>query len=613
MRVETTGGALGEHDLSKPRVVEVDRDPQGHVRDLVVEKGAVFRKKVDVPADRVEEVAPEMAAKPGAPPAQRDNSAANNHANHANHANPANRARGRGADAGTVVIDAGEQEVDALSAVGSESLVSEHELDTGHSLLDELEERLPTDEGLREQEHRNALARAQQGAEAPVRAATRAAAERSRQRETTGDDHGGNKDNAEKPKQKPPHGIRGLLQTLGPGLLGGMSGNDPSAVTSYAIAGASTGYAQLWLMVIATPLWQATLAASGTIGRITQRGLTDLVRTHYGRWLALFVTILLVVGNVALIGADLVAVGSGFELITGVSWVWFVAPVAAVIWYITVFQNFDSFKKVFLVLSFAFLAYVITAFITHANAGAVLRGTFVPSAPLSLAGISSVVSLLGATISPYTIFWQAQGEKEEQRAGPRWRQVRTAKWDIFSGVLGGNMVSYCIILVTSATLYVHNKQIQTAADAARSLEPLLGPGAKYLFAIGFIGAGFVAIPVLLASTAYVVTGAFGWAGSLWRKPWQNEGFYLTLSVALVVSLGLALLRVSPIQLMFGANILQAFLAPALLVLLLVIGNTRRIMGEFKLRWLTNLGLALTLLILVAALALLVIGWVTGLA
>jgi len=591
MRVETASGALGSDDLTKPKVVEVERGSQGHVRKVIVKKGVVFQKQVDIPADRVQAVETDEAI---ASPERHNVHNEHNGASHGAHT------------AGTVVIDAGEQEVDALSAVGAESLVSDHELDTGHSLLDELEERVPTDEGVREHEHRNALRRAQLRAEPPVRRDTREAAATNRADEQGAPGAQSGANNA-----ATPHGVAGALRTLGPGLLGGMSGNDPSAVTSYAIAGAATGYGQLWLIVLATPLWQATLAASATIGRITQRGLTDLVRVHYGRWLALLVTALLVIGNVALIGADLVAVGSGFELITGLSWLWFVAPVAAVIWYVTVFQNFDHIKKVFLVFSLAFLAYVITAFFAHASLGAVARGTFVPSLPLSLAGVSSVVSLLGATISPYTIFWQVQGEKEEQRAGPRWRQVRTAKWDIFSGVLGGNIVSYCIILVTSATLFTHHTQIQTAADAARALQPLLGPAAKYLFAVGFIGAGFVAIPVLLASTAYVVTGAAGWAGSLWRKPWQNEGFYLSLSVALVVSLGLALLRVSPIQLMFGANILQAFLSPALLLILLVIGNSRRIMGAFKLRWLTNLGLVLTTLILIAALGLLVAGWLTG--
>jgi Mn2+/Fe2+ NRAMP family transporter len=241
----------------------------------------------------------------------------------------------------------------------------------------------------------------------------------------------------------------------------------------------------------------------------------------------------------------------------------------------------------------------------------VLRNTFVPNLSLNFVGISAAVALLGATISPYTVFWQVGGETEESRPGTRHHQVHLMGADIASGVITGNLVSYFIILCTAATLFAHHQTISTAADAARALQPLLGPLAKYLFALGLIGAGLVAIPVLLASTGYVVTGTFGWAGSLWQKPWQSKGFYLVLSLALIASLALAFLHINPIQLMFWANILQSFLAPILLILLLLLGNRRTIMHGFKLGWLPNLGLLVTTLILIVGVVLLVAGLVTG--
>src|SRR5205085_3862293 len=180
--------------------------------------------------------------------------------------------------------------------------------------------------------------------------------------------------------------------------------------------------------------------------------------------------------------------------------------------------------------------------------------TFVPQVSLGFAGISSAVALLGATISPYNMFWQVQDEKEEARAGTTKQKVRGAALYIAIGVISGNLAAYFIIVCTSATLFTHHRSINTAADAARSLEPLLGPFAAYLFAIGLIGAGLIAIPVLLASTSYAVAGTFGWPAGLSKKPWQNEGFYLILTAALVVSLVVALLGFNPIRLLFWANV-----------------------------------------------------------
>ena len=178
-------------------------------------------------------------------------------------------------------------------------------------------------------------------------------------------------------------------------------------------------------------------------------------------------------------------------------------------------------------------------------------------------------------------------------------------------MISGNLVAYFIIICTAATLFAHHQSVTTAADAARSLEPLLGPFAKYLFAIGFIGAGLVAIPVLLASTSYAVAGTFGWPAGLSKKPWQNEGFYLILTVSLAVSLIIALLRFSPIQLIFWANVLSGVLAPLLVVYLIIMGNNRRIMRGQPIGIMTNIGLIVTALVMFAAAFLLFYGLATG--
>jgi NRAMP (natural resistance-associated macrophage protein)-like metal ion transporter len=401
-----------------------------------------------------------------------------------------------------------------------------------------------------------------------------------------------------------------LLRLLGPGFLSGMAGNDATAMTTYAIDGATAGYSHLWLMLLSTPMYQSVQFACAKIGRITQKGLADILREYYGRWVALLAVLILVIANVALIAGDLVAIGSGLELITGLSWAWFVIPVAALLWCLTVYHSFESITKIFTILSLAFVTYLITAVFAGANWGSVLVHTFVPHVSFDFSSLSSAVALLGATISPYSMFWQAHGEKEQQRAGSLTRQIHSAALDVASGVISGNLVAYFVIVTTAATLFTHHRSINTAADAAQALEPLLGPFAKYLFAIGLIGAGFIALPVLLASTSYAVAGAFGWPSGLSQKLSRCKEFYLILTGTLIVGLVVSLLRVNPIQLIFCANVLVGILAPILVIYVMIVGNNRTIMQTEPLGLVTNLFLVVTVVVLVAADLLFFYGLVT---
>jgi NRAMP (natural resistance-associated macrophage protein)-like metal ion transporter len=458
--------------------------------------------------------------------------------------------------------------------------------------LDELERKIPTAEGIREMEASKRIESQSARREAAKSLKLQQQAKQVQQSTTPN-----------KPLQ--------LLRTLGPGFLSGMAGNDATAVTAYAIDGATAGYGHLWLMLLSTPMYQAVQFACAKIGRVTGQGFSEVLRKHYGRWVALLISFVLIIANVALLAGDLVAIGSGLELITGLAWVWFVIPVAAILWYLTVFRSFEALKKIFIVLSMAFIAYLVTAIFSHANWAAVLISTFVPQVRLDIANVSAAVALLGATITPYSMVWQMQGEKEQKRPGSTRQQIREAAIDVASGVIGGNLISYFIIVTTAATLFTHHQSINTAADAASSLQPLLGPFAKYLFAVGLIGAGVIAIPILLASTSYAVAGSFGWPSGLSKKPWQNEGFYLILTFALLVGLVVALLRFSPIQLIFWANILVGVLAPILVVFIVFVGNSRKIMGNQRLGLLTNIFLGVTAVVLIAAAVLFFYGLATG--
>ncbi len=554
MQVETTGGDLGEKDIDQPRVSKVIRDQNGNIKDVVVSKGVVFRKKLDVPADRITSVEPA----PSGNPAQ-----------------------------GEVTIDTTRGEIAALKSTGEEALADEEE-----GLLDTLEQEIPTAEGVRELEFSSNAAQARRS-------------EIEKQEDAAEVAEGADKGVGARQR------THSLLRVLGPGFLAGMAGNDASAVTSYSVDGATAGYGHLWLMLLSTPLYQAVQYACAKIGRITQKGMAEILRQHYSPWIAAFASLVLIVANIALVAADLVAIGSGLQLITDINWLWFIIPIAFLLWFLTVYESFETIKKIFIVMSLVFVTYIITAIFAKANWGAVLFNTFVPHVSFGFASISSAVALLGATISPYNIFWQVQGEKEEARAGSTKQQMHGAALDIAIGVVSGNLIAYFIIVSTAATLFTHHKSIATAADAALALQPLLGPFGKYLFAIGLIGAGFIAIPVLLASTSYAVSGTFGWPGGLSKKPWQSEGFYLILTAALVVSMVIALLHLDPIQLIFWANVLNGVLAPVLVIYLLIVGNNRKIMGKRRLGHFTNIGLAVTVLVMVAAAALLFYGLATG--
>ncbi|MBK5276505.1 MAG: divalent metal cation transporter [Desulfuromonadales bacterium] len=568
MIVEADQGDLGQEDVSEAKVTDIVHDQAGNVEKIVAGKGTVFKKQLEIPVERVQSVTQETGGdNPGTLPRK-------------------------------VTISASEDEVEALTAVGSEALPPEglNGPTYGNDLLDETGKALPTDVGLRRLEEEAQEADKPPGA--PETGETGEEGKTGKSEENT-DVAAGDDDKVN------------IFQALGPGLLSGMAGNDASAVASYSLDGAQNGYGHLWLMLLSTPLLQAVQFSCAKIGRVQQKGLAEILREHYGRKVAVPAALLLIVANIALIAADLVAISTGLELITGFWWAWFAAPVAFALWYITVYQNFDAIKKIFLAMSMVFVAYIITAFVSKPDWSAVLTNTFIPHVDFGFASISTAVALLGATISPYTIFWQVQGEKEEKRSGSTRHKFRLATLDIAAGVVSGNLIAYFIIISTAATLFSKHQQIHTALDAARALEPLVGPYAKYLFALGLIGAGLIAIPVLLASASYGVAGTIGWPSGLSKKPWQNEGFYLIMTVGLVVSLLLALIGMDPINLMFWANVLQGVLSPVLVVLLVVIGNNSGIMGGNKLGLVTNLGLVVAAIVMFGASVLLFYGLASG--
>lgn len=388
-----------------------------------------------------------------------------------------------------------------------------------------------------------------------------------------------------------------VLRALGPGIITGGADNDPAGITTYSVIGAQNGFSQNWLLLLSTPLLIVIQQMAARIGSVTKSDLAGAIRTHYGARLAVLAVVLTVLANLLTIGADLQMMAAVAALIFGGSFVAYIVPFAALIGYITIFGNYKLFSRFLLWLAAVFALYIVAAFLARPNWGAVLAQTVIPHIQPTATYFIAAVGLLGTTITPYLFFWQASGEVEERRGV---QSLGRTRLDIAAGMIWSNVTAFFIIVVTGTLLYTHHTPIATAADAAKALGPVAGPYAKYLFAVGIIGAGFLAIPVLAASTAYSTAGIFGWRRSLARRVHNAPEFYVVLGMALMISVQLAVMGADPVKTLFYSQVLDGLIAPLLVVLLVLLTSSRKVMGDFVNHRLTTLTGWIAVAVLVAA-------------
>jgi Mn2+/Fe2+ NRAMP family transporter len=370
---------------------------------------------------------------------------------------------------------------------------------------------------------------------------------------------------------------RQILGAAGPGLITGGADNDPAGIATYSVVGAQSGYSQNWLLLLSTPLLIVVQEMCARVGNVTKTDLATAIRTRYGRRVATTAVLLVVIANVITIGADLLMMASVSSLVTGVRFTYFIVPFAVLISYITIFADYKLFSRYLLWLVAVFATYIVAAFLARPDWATVLKATVLPNIHPSAAYFLGAVGLLGTTITPYLFFWQTSGEVEEKRGV---QSIARTDIDISAGMVWSNITAFFIIVATGSTLYVHHVTVQTAADAARALQPFAGRYDKYLFSVGIIGGGLLAIPVLAASTAYSVGGLFGWRRSLTRHVNNAPQFYLVLGIALLIGVQLAVSDVNPIKALFYSQVLDGLVAPFLVVLLLLLTSSRKVMGEF---------------------------------
>ena len=393
------------------------------------------------------------------------------------------------------------------------------------------------------------------------------------------------------PTPAPTHGVRAFLRDLGPGLITGAADDDPSGISTYSVAGASYGYATLWTALLSFPLMAAIQLMCARLGMVTGRGLASVIRNRYSRWVLWFACALVVVANVFNIGADLGGMADGMQMITGVhAYIWTLF-FAAVILGLLLWTSYRTMARVFKWLTLVLFAYVITAFLVHPNWTAILRATFIPHIQWTKGYLAVLVGILGTTISPYLFFWQAAQEVEEdreqgkmtvaQRKGSTNKELQIAKKDVITGMALSNLVMYFLILTTAATLNLHGmKDIETAKQAAEALRPLAGKGAYWLFALGLIGTGMLAVPVLAGSCAYAIAEGASWrAASLNTKPGLAGKFYAVIAVSILVGLALDFAGLNAVKMLFWSAILNGLLAPPLVIIVVLLTSDRKVMGN----------------------------------
>ncbi len=394
--------------------------------------------------------------------------------------------------------------------------------------------------------------------------------------------------------------LLGYLRALGPGLVTGASDDDPSGIATYAQAGSSFGFGLLWTALITFPLMAGVQEICDRTALATGKGLGQLASerlSHWGRRIVIALVGLLIVANALNIAADLVAVGSGMRLLhAGPSALWAVVAGAAIST-LLVTGSFELVARAFKLLCLALFSYIAMLFVVNVNWGSVAHSTFVPHLSVSSSYVALLVAVLGTTISPYLFFWQSMHRLEEMRdepegesrpqplrkreAGSAAKKERRSRFDVLSGMAFSNVVMFAIIVTTAATIGKHGKHnIQSAADAASALQPIAGRFATILFALGFIGAGMLAIPVLAGAGSAGMTGLLGKASGFSRSPRKAPVFYGLVLLGTLGGTALSLLGVNPIRLLVVVAVINGVAAAPFLFIVMLISNDSKLMGKY---------------------------------
>ena len=383
-----------------------------------------------------------------------------------------------------------------------------------------------------------------------------------------------------------------FVRVLGPGLITGASDDDPSGIATYSQAGAQLGFSVTWTLLFSYPLMAAIQEISGRIGRTTGKGIAANIRIHYSGWILQAIVVLLLVANTINIGADLGAMGDALGLLIGGPHLLYVVLFGAFCASLQIYVPYKSYASVLRWLTLALFSYFGTVLVVKIPWGELARGLLIPTFTADVAFWTTVVAILGTTISPYLFFWQASQEVEDtHRDAVREPLVRAPeqgkdanariRLDTYIGMGFSNLVALAIMVTTAATLHIAGvTNIETSTQAAEALRPVAGPFAFTVFTLGIVGTGLLAVPVLAGSAAYALAEARRWPEGLARKPKAAKAFYATIALATMVGAAINFSPINPIKALFWSAVINGVVAVPVMAIMMLMTANPKIMGEF---------------------------------
>jgi Mn2+/Fe2+ NRAMP family transporter len=367
-------------------------------------------------------------------------------------------------------------------------------------------------------------------------------------------------------------GLRHIMGRVAPAVVNGVADVDPSLVVTATVIGAAYGFSLLWAVVLCAPILVSVFGVAGRIGHETHKGLVDLLRSNYGKLVAGLCALTIILINLVMITADLMAVTDGMSILLGQRRAIFIAVVAFAVWYILIFRDYKRVNHGLVWFCMPVFAYVASAILTGPSPQALLLNTFVPRVLPDPDFLFALVALFGSLLTPYVLVWQtsSRGEEALQGGRPHGAGPHVGGWITV-------VLAYCVIVSSASVLHIGSPMDLNTRQAAHALAPAVGSFGPILFALAIVGAGMVALPVLVASMCYSVAEAFEWKYGLSEHPWEAKRFYVLISAAMFIGAMANLIHINPVRVLYASQVLAGILTVPILIFILLVSNDRRIM------------------------------------
>jgi Mn2+/Fe2+ NRAMP family transporter len=360
-----------------------------------------------------------------------------------------------------------------------------------------------------------------------------------------------------------------------PGIVTASADDDPSTISTYSVVGATTGFSQLWLLLVSTPLLIAIHQMTARIGDVTKKGLITLIRENYGRRIAFLSVLVLVAANLLSLVADIIGMAAGFQLLTGESYLYFIVPLIILVWYIIVFDSYKKIAQYFFWFSGIIVAYILAGILARPNWGLIFKSIVLPPIKFNVTYFIAALGLIGTSFSPYAFFWQTEEEIEEKHNK---KDINQSNKAVIFGFIYSALVAFFIMVASASVIVNKDLNLLTVKDIAQALSPIAGIWATKLFGIGLIGSGILAIPILASSSAYAIAEFFKWPQGLNRKPSKAKGFYGLITFGFLFCLAALLFDLNPIRALFYSQVIVGAITPIFIYFIVRLASDSKVMG-----------------------------------